>query len=184
MSSPTFIETERTVLIQLHPDNAHLLQAYQLANRAHLEPWEPARSDDFYTPENCHRRSEIAYRAFEDGVALHFMAIERQSQRMIAGCNFTNIVRGPLLGCHLGYSIDREHEGRGLMREIASAGIDHVFSVLGLHRIMANHAPRNLRSEQLLRRLGFEREGYAKAYLKIAGKWEDMVLNSLINPSN
>jgi len=46
---------------------------------------------------------------------------------------------------------------------------------------MANHAPSNERSEKMLRRLGFEREGYAKAYLKIADKWEDMVLNSLIN---
>jgi ribosomal-protein-alanine N-acetyltransferase len=34
----------------------------------------------------------------------------------------------------------------------------------------------------LLRALGFEREGVARSYLKIAGKWEDMVLNSLINP--
>jgi ribosomal-protein-alanine N-acetyltransferase len=39
-----------------------------------------------------------------------------------------------------------------------------------------------VRSERLLARLGFEREGYAKAYLKIAGQWQDMVLNSLINP--
>ncbi len=28
---------------------------------------------------------------------------------------------------------------------------------------------------------GLMREGYARAYLKIAGRWEDMVLNALIN---
>ena len=33
------------------------------------------------------------------------------------------------------------------------------------------------------RRLGFEREGYARAYLLIAGRWQDMVLNSLVNPA-
>jgi ribosomal-protein-alanine N-acetyltransferase len=42
--------------------------------------------------------------------------------------------------------------------------------------------PANQRSAQLLRALGFEREGLAKSYLKIAGQWEDMVLNALINP--
>jgi ribosomal-protein-alanine N-acetyltransferase len=47
---------------------------------------------------------------------------------------------------------------------------------------MANHMPSNVKSERLLRTLGFEREGYARAYLKIAGKWEDMVLNALIHP--
>jgi len=84
------------------------------------------------------------------------------------------------MACNMGYSVAEEFEGLGLMQEIARAGICYIFDVVGLHRIMANHAPSNERSEKMLRRLGFEREGYAKAYLKIADKWEDMVLNSLI----
>ncbi len=58
----------------------------------------------------------------------------------------------------------------------------YCFEQLGLHRIMANHLPRNVRSERLLASLGFEREGYARAYLKIAGVWEDPILRTLINP--
>jgi ribosomal-protein-alanine N-acetyltransferase len=176
------IETQRTTLTVLRAENAHLLFAYQLANAEHLAEWEPARDSNFYTAESCRERSEKAYRAFLDGTALNFIAVERVSKKMIAGCNFTNIVRGPLLGCNLGYSVDKEFEGKGLMREVATAGIRYVFDVLCLHRIMANHVPSNVRSEKLLSNLGFQREGYAKAYLKIAGKWEDMVLNSLINP--
>jgi ribosomal-protein-alanine N-acetyltransferase len=41
-----------------------------------------------------------------------------------------------------------------------------------------------VRSAALLARLGFEREGFARAYLHINGTWEDMVLNSLINPGD
>jgi ribosomal-protein-alanine N-acetyltransferase len=70
------------------------------------------------------------------------------------------------------------------MHEVAQAGIGYMFETQGLHRIMANHLPANVRSEQLLRRLGFEREGYARAYLKIAGKWEDHVLNALVRPES
>ena len=44
---------------------------------------------------------------------------------------------------------------------------------------MANHLPRNERSARLLARLGFEREGYARRYLQIAGVWEDHVLTAL-----
>jgi ribosomal-protein-alanine N-acetyltransferase len=46
---------------------------------------------------------------------------------------------------------------------------------------MANYMPGNERSARLLERLGFEREGYAKAYLNIAGRWQDHVLTALVN---
>tara|TARA_R110002073_G_scaffold232025_2_gene393126 strand:+ start:1176 stop:1436 length:261 start_codon:yes stop_codon:yes gene_type:complete len=81
----------------------------------------------------------------------------------------------------MGYSVDRNFEGQGKMQEIADYTIAYVFTELKLHRIIANHMPANTRSETLLRRLGFEREGYANSYLKIDGEWEDHVLNSLIN---
>jgi ribosomal-protein-alanine N-acetyltransferase len=47
---------------------------------------------------------------------------------------------------------------------------------------MANHLPHNKRSEALLKKLGFEREGYAKDYLQIDGQWQDHVLNSRLAP--
>jgi ribosomal-protein-alanine N-acetyltransferase len=59
-----------------------------------------------------------------------------------------------------------------------------MFGPQGMHRIMASHLPRKLRSAALLARLGFEREGYARSYLRIDGTWEDMVLSSLINPAD
>lgn len=50
-----------------------------------------------------------------------------------------------------------------------------------MHRIMANYMPHNQRSGNLLARLGFVREGYAKNYLLIDGKWQDHVLTALTN---
>jgi ribosomal-protein-alanine N-acetyltransferase len=82
----------------------------------------------------------------------------------------------------LGFSIGGRYEGRGLMGEALGAAIEHVFNEYRLHRIMANHRPENLRSGNLLARLGFEREGLARAYLKINGEWADHVLTSRINP--
>ncbi|MFB0585429.1 hypothetical protein [Aeromonas salmonicida] len=40
-----------------------------------------------------------------------------------------------------------------------------------------------LRSAALLERLGFEREGYARDYLMINGRWEDHILTALLNPA-
>jgi ribosomal-protein-alanine N-acetyltransferase len=47
-------------------------------------------------------------------------------------------------------------------------GIRHMSDVIGLHRIMANHLPSKVRSERLLRHLGFEREGVDRFSIFIA----------------
>jgi len=68
------------------------------------------------------------------------------------------------------------------MFEMLNAAIPYVFKKYQLHRIMANYIPSNIRSAQLLKRLGFEQEGLAKSYLKIAGEWQDHVLTSKLCP--
>jgi len=97
-------------------------------------------------------------------------------------CNFTQIARGTMQSCHLGYALAANHEGQGLMREALTAAIDYLFLELELHRIMAGYMPHNERSAGLLARLGFEIEGHARQYLRIDGKWQDHVLTALINP--
>jgi len=69
------------------------------------------------------------------------------------------------------------------MHEGLKASLDYVFGDLNLHRVMANFMPHNLRSNAVLRRLGFTVEGYARDYLYIDGAWRDHVLTSLTNPN-
>ena len=116
------------------------------------------------------------------GNALCFLLLEPESGEVLARCNYTNIVRGVFQACHLGFSLAESAQDRGLMKKTLQVTNRHCFEQLGLHRIMANHLPRNVRSERLLESLGFEKEGHARAYLKIGGIWEDHTLRSLINP--
>jgi ribosomal-protein-alanine N-acetyltransferase len=83
----------------------------------------------------------------------------------------------------LGYAIDAQRQGQGLMHEALIAAIVHAFDVLRLHRIQANYVPDNVRSGRLLQRLGFRKEGLAANYLYINGAWRDHVLTALLNPS-
>lgn len=175
--------TARTVVKLLHPDDAELVSAYYLENAAHLQQWEPTRAPEFFAPGACRTRAADAYTAFTEGKTFNFIALDPVSGKMIASCNFNNIVRGVFMACHMGYSIAAAYQGKGLMQEVAQACIRYMFDEVGLHRVMANHMPANLRSAAMLQRLGFEREGYARAYLRINGKWEDHVLNTLINPA-
>jgi ribosomal-protein-alanine N-acetyltransferase len=57
-----------------------------------------------------------------------------------------------------------------------------MFAVRGLHRVQANHLEENERSARVLARVGFAREGLARNYLFINGRWRDHVLNARLNP--
>lgn len=183
MNALPILHTERTLMTVPDPDQAPLLLAYRLHNRDHLAPWEPARSPDYFTEAAARQRLAQSVDEARAGSALHFMALDRDSGAVVATCSFTNIVHGVFQACHVGFSVAAACQGKGLMHEVAQAGIDYMFREQRLHRIMASHLPRNLRSAALLDKLGFEREGYARSYLRINGKWEDMVLSSLINPT-
>ena len=90
-------------------------------------------------------------------------------------------MRGPFDACFLGFSLDQKEQGKGLMYEALQVAITHMFDIEKLHRIMANYRPENIRSANLLKRLGFEEEGRARRYLKINGQWTDHVLTACIN---
>ena len=66
-----------------------------------------------------------------------------------------------------------EDIGRGLLEGIADREEAR-------HRIEAACLPQNVASISLLERNGFQREGFARAYLKIDGAWRDHVLYALI----
>jgi ribosomal-protein-alanine N-acetyltransferase len=51
---------------------------------------------------------------------------------------------------------------------------------LRLHRIEAACIPENAPSIALLERHGFEREGYARGFLRINGAWRDHILFALV----
>ncbi|CAG4913849.1 GNAT family N-acetyltransferase [Paraburkholderia saeva] len=174
-----------TARLQLQPaDVQHTagLQRYYVENRAHLQPWEPLRSEAFFETSAIAGRLRSMAQHNASGTALFLLISRNGSDEIIGDCNFTNIVRGPFQACHLGFSIARSAEGQGLMREALTCALDHVFRHLKLHRVMANYRPDNTRSARLLERAGFQHEGLARSYLKINGAWADHVLTSLLNP--
>lgn len=180
MSEPIRMRTPRTVIRLLDGEEADLLLRYRTENRDHLAPWEPLRTEAHYTREGCRLTLEAGLEAARSDRGYPFAVLTPDGSEMIASFTFANVVRGVFQACHLGYGMARKHEGKGLMFEALDAAIRYAFGPLDFHRVMANHMPRNERSGRLLGRLGFEKEGYAKRYLKIDGLWEDHVLTAKI----
>lgn len=180
-TSDRSIVTSRLTLVPARDDFGGILRDFYLDNRSHLQPWEPLRSDSFFDLNEIHRRLHSMEANSASGNALHLFLFLDETGELVGECNFTNIARGPFQACHLGFSLGRRFEGKGLMYEALATAIPYVFASLGLHRVMANYRPENVRSGRLLQRLGFEREGLARSYLKINGVWTDHVLTSVIN---
>lgn len=164
--------------------DAEALSAFYLRNTDHLLPWEPQRESGFHSANSWGQRLRDRLVEFESGASAHFLAYDGSAGEVVATCSLTNISRGPFQAGNLGYAVCKNHEGKGLMKQLCQYVIAIAFGDMGLNRVMANYMPGNLRSEALLNQLGFEREGMARKYLCINGKWEDHVLTSLINPSN
>lgn len=156
---------------------------YHIKNKQHLAPWEPTRSDDYFTKQYWVNMAKNSEAAFKQGTEYKFIAFTNEPKpKMIGICTFSAVVRGPFQACFLGYSIAKDYENKGYMTEILQATMSYIFTVVGLNRVMANYMPNNERSARVLTKLGFEQEGYAKRYLKIAGIWQDHVLCSKIAP--
>lgn len=183
---PSLLSTERLHLVQLPPDAAWRVLAYHEANQEHVSTVSPARPANFFSVTYWRTRLAQDREDFRLGLSLRVFLLPRnqpfQLAPIIGNASLTNIRRGPLQSADLGYGLDHHAEGQGLMTEALRALCDYAFNVMGLHRLQANHLPENLRSAAVLKRLGFQVEGYARELLLIDGQWRDHVLNALIAP--
>ena len=104
------------------------------------------------------------------------MGLYEEFDGALAGViNFSEIVRGAFHSAYVGYYAFAPLAGDGYMSEGFALALDFAFRTLKLHRVEANVQPGNRRSLNLVERLGFEREGYSRRYVKVGGRWRDHV---------
>jgi ribosomal-protein-serine acetyltransferase len=84
------------------------------------------------------------------------------------------------IGAEIGYWIDSEYEGRGLVTRAVRALIDIGFEELGLNRIEIRAGVGNSRSRAIPERLGLTREGIERGGGLGAGGYYDLVVYSVV----
>jgi ribosomal-protein-alanine N-acetyltransferase len=99
--------------------------------------------------------------------------ITTEEKELAGVVNVSEIVRGAFCSAYLGYYAFVPNDGCGYMRAGLTKVISLSFAKYRLHRLEANIQPGNSRSIELVRGLGFRREGYSPKYLKIGGRWRD-----------
>ena len=155
------------------PDDAQDLLEYYLRNKDHLKDFEPVRDASFFTYEMQKEILLESYRQLMTGVGSD-LGIYKDN-KIIGKAKISNIVYGVLKSGILGYSIDKEYEGKGYMKEAINLVLEYAKEYLDLHRIEASVLTTNERSKGVLLSCGFEEVGINKKYLYINGKWSDHI---------
>ncbi|CAN5396072.1 ribosomal protein S5-alanine N-acetyltransferase [soil metagenome] len=178
------ISSERVQLRIPLPSQAPFLAAFYQQNTEFFMPWTPERGANFYDESFwtyvLNRNLQLAV----DDRALRFYVFltNGDPNEPIGYVHFDSFVRGCAQHCSLAYAIGENYQKQGLMYESISECIAFIFGPVGMHRIQAGYIKRNLRSAHLLKCMGFEVEGCARQWIKIAGNWEDHTIVSLLNP--
>jgi ribosomal-protein-alanine N-acetyltransferase len=181
---PPLITSDRLLLRLATKEDIPQIINYFTGNKTYLTPFYPQWSENFFTEEYWQIQVEIDLQEYINYLALKlFIFVQSEPTTIIGNINFRNIIRGAAQFCSVGYSLAETEQSKGYMTEALNAAIQYVFQELNLHRIMANYMPHNQRSGNLLKRLGFLVEGYARDYLLINGQWQDHILTSLTNPN-
>ncbi|HEX6376587.1 MAG TPA: GNAT family N-acetyltransferase [Allosphingosinicella sp.] len=166
------------------PQDAAAYVEYLQRNWPRFRGAMPTANDMTFAAETYRQRfAEIADASGEPASVAMVLIGRDQPGRVLGDVAFSNIVYGAFRACHLGFKIDRDLEGLGIMRRTLESCCETMFVRYRLHRIMANYRPENVRSGALLKRLGFQVEGFARDYLHLDGEWRDHILTAIVRPS-
>jgi ribosomal-protein-alanine N-acetyltransferase len=146
-------------------------------NQEFMAPYEAEREESFFTRGAQAREIALDNEAWAAGAGYAFAILGRTEpdggDRLIGRIALSNVVRGPWQNATLGYWIDEASGGRGHATRAVLLVCRFAFEHAGLHRVQPAIMPRNKRSQRVVEKVGFRREGSALRYLKIAGVWED-----------
>jgi [ribosomal protein S5]-alanine N-acetyltransferase len=164
------------MLRPLHTRDAAAWREARVRNADWLRPWEPTNPE---TP--LHASSLGPYvsmvrtmrREARRGITLPWAVT--YDGRFAGQVTVGNIVWGSARSGSVGYWIDEEVAGRGVIPTALAMALDHCFTVVGLHRIEATIRPENRASRRVVEKLGFRDEGIRHRSLHVDGAWRDHI---------
>lgn len=175
-------ETDRLILTLSCEKLAEAVTGYYARNKEFFAPFDPCHPAEFYTVDYQRKELRKSAEASAQGSEYRYwVSLKEEPEKIIGLVGATGIILGAFRSCFLSYKLDADYLRRGLMSEAVGAFVEALFSDLKLHRVEANILPRNTPSLGVVRKLGFENEGLARAYLRINGVWEDHIHMVKIN---
>jgi len=178
-ADPNRLTGERVFLRPPERGDYEAWASLRAGSRDFLSPWEPIWPPDALSRASFRARVARYAEDWRTDQAYNFF-IFALDETLVGGIGLSNIRRGVSETASLGYWVGEPYARQRYMTSALPLVVDFAFERLGLHRLEAACLPSNIPSRAVLARTGFQQEGYAREYLRIAGKWQDHLLFAIL----
>jgi RimJ/RimL family protein N-acetyltransferase len=159
---PPGFESERFVLRCYCPGDGSMYYAAGQRNRQHLQRYEAGNI--LLSPQNEAEAERVVAEMAEAWASRQsfFAGIFDKESGTWLGQIYIGVVSWQTPEFELGYVVDREHEGQGVITESVGVALGFIFHHLHAHRVRVRCDDTNERSQRVAERAGFVREGHLR----------------------
>jgi ribosomal-protein-serine acetyltransferase len=167
---------EQTEIRLLRSEDADVVYDVTVRNREHLAPWmswmdRVIDASDTYAFLRGAEKEAFEHTAFKAAI---WQAGEFVGAIDLHDIDWQNA------HARIGYWLDKQHTGRGIMTRAVRVMCEYAFEALGLHRMEIHVATGNHASRRVPERLGFRLEGILREVQLLRGRYHDHALYALI----
>jgi ribosomal-protein-serine acetyltransferase len=145
-------------------------------NRQYLLPWL-SWVPSVKTVKDSEKFIRTSLKAMEKDAGLE-LGIWYQNK--LVGCLGLHALSMDNRRASVGYWLDQDHQGKGIMTQSVRALIDYCYGQMGLNRLEIKAAVDNKPSYSVAERLGFKKEGIARQYEVVNGRTPDYFVYSML----
>lgn len=169
------INTDRLILRKITIDDVDDMNEYS-KNQSVTKylTWSPH-------PDKAHTFEYINYlqMRYRTGDFYDWAIVWRDTGKMIGTCGFTRFDY-PNDSAEIGYVLNPEYHGLGIVTEAVKAVIEFGFSNLALNRIEGRYIAENLASRRVMEKNGMIYEGIRREGMLIKGRYRDIGVCSIL----
>jgi ribosomal-protein-alanine N-acetyltransferase len=152
----------------------------RLADRTHLEPWEPSTDVNWEARHAISSWPAVCSGLRSEARKGRMLPFVIEVDGVFSGqLTIGNVTHGALRSAWIGYWVASTATGGGVATGALALGVDHAFGPVRLHRLEATVRPENAVSRAVLGRIGFREEGLLRRYLDVDGAWRDHLLMAI-----
>ena len=169
------LETNRLILRPMRvSDSVDMFEYARNPEVSRYLTWHPH-------PDIGHTRRYLEYLGgrYRLGVYYEWAVVHRETGRMIGSCGFTAI-DAVNDSADIGYVLNPDFRGMGLMPEAARAVRDFGFDTLHLNRIEGRFMIENTASKRVMEKIGMRFEGVRRGSMLVKGKFCDIGMCAML----
>lgn len=168
---PVVLRDREVVLRPLRRRDRRAYLELRSRNAAWLRPWDATDPDTARPRPSFAMMRRWTARSARQGTLLPLAIVV--SGRLVGQITAGPIQYGALSSAPIGYWVDKEVAGRGIVPRALALVIDHCFTELGLHRVEVDVRPENTASLRVVQKLHLRDEGLRHRYIHVDGAWRD-----------